>query len=499
MSSSALSIKHFARSRAGSTFVLLVIFCALLSIVVGYGINRLRLDSYISDKREEKITALELVDAFVTTYADIRGTLANTQSPVPATFRAHSIERFNALRKSDDVLRLVWVGRTGRAIATPPSDQAMSDAIETFAHRPNAGPQSSFVDTASGPLFRTLYPSIATEQSCVDCHNRIQAGKPPWHIGDVMGAFVVDAPAGSFVRGNLWESIVLAAALFCVLAGVVLVATLLQFLRQREREANIDALRAAKEEAEMASRSKSEFLANMSHELRTPLNAVIGFSDILAGEKFGSLGNARYVDYAKDIRDCGKHLLSLINDVLEMSKIEYGQLALTEELVDLHGVIDTCLRLIHQRAEDAGVMLAVDVPPDLPPLQADTRRLKQILLNLLSNSVKFTQPGGKVSIRAAAGADGISLVVEDTGIGIAPHDLETALRPFGQIDSGLARKYQGTGLGLPLAKAMVELHGGAFAITSAPGRGTTVTILLPAARLRANAAQPQLGAAVPVA
>jgi two-component system cell cycle sensor histidine kinase PleC len=240
------------------------------------------------------------------------------------------------------------------------------------------------------------------------------------------------------------------------------------------------ALRHAKEEAEIASRSKTEFLANMSHELRTPLNAIIGFSDILARQLFGPLGQDRYTEYAKDIHDSGQHLLSLINDVLDISKIEVNKIDLAVEPIDVPAAIDSCLRLMRDRATAAGVTIGVKMPDTLPPFVGDDRRVKQILLNLVSNAVKFTPAGGQVEIRVEADDDGFSLVVADTGIGIAKSDIETALRPFGQIDSSLARSYQGTGLGLPLARSMAELHGGRLDIESEPGKGTTVTVRLPA-------------------
>lgn len=258
------------------------------------------------------------------------------------------------------------------------------------------------------------------------------------------------------------------------------VATYFEITSRKRVEAK---LRQAKEEAELASRSKTEFLANISHELRTPLNAIIGFAEILNSQIFGPLGDRRYVHYAADIRDSGQHLLNLINDVLDVSKVEFGKLELHEETVDIAAVLESCMRLMRDRAESAGLELRADLPQELPLLQGDARRLKQILLNLMSNAVKFTPSGGAVVVRAAVVPDGLTIAVADTGIGIADGDLEKALRPFGQIDSRIARKYQGSGLGLPLTKSMIELHGGQLSLESEVGRGTVATVWLPAARV----------------
>ena len=258
------------------------------------------------------------------------------------------------------------------------------------------------------------------------------------------------------------------------------VGTYLDITARKQVEAH---LRQAKEEAELASRTKTEFLANISHELRTPLNAIIGFAEILSAQIFGKLGDPRYVNYSADIRDSGQHLLTLINDVLDVSKIEVGKLELNEEPVDVIAVLESCMRLMRDRAEEAGLELRAELPRSLPFIQADARRLKQILLNLMSNAVKFTAAGGRVVVRAVVQADGLSIAVEDTGIGIAASDLEKALRPFGQIDSRMARKYQGTGLGLPLTKSMIELHGGRLTLESEVGHGTKATVWLPCERI----------------
>jgi signal transduction histidine kinase len=255
--------------------------------------------------------------------------------------------------------------------------------------------------------------------------------------------------------------------------------------QQRQVETS---LREAKEIAEATTRTKSEFLANMSHELRTPLNAIMGFSEIMKNELFGALGNANYRDYASNIYDSGVHLLTLINDILEMSKAEAGKIELQEVEVEVETVIAACLRLVRARAESNGLSLSV-ASPDAPiRLLVDERRFKQILLNLLSNAIKFTPPGGRVAIATSIERSGsFVLTVRDTGIGIAAGDIAKALTPFGQVDSKLARRFDGTGLGLPLSRVLAELHGGRLDLHSRPAVGTTIRVRLPAERVVAHA------------
>ena len=248
-------------------------------------------------------------------------------------------------------------------------------------------------------------------------------------------------------------------------------------------EARIEAERA-RVAADAANRAKSLFLANMSHELRTPLNAILGFSEITREAMMGPL-DARYRDYAREIHASGQYLLRLINDVLDTSKIEVDRMALHEESVDLADVVLECQRLLRERAEERNLSFGGELPPGLPTLRADRLRIKQILLNLLSNAIKFTPEGGRVAVSAALQDDGgLALMVEDTGIGIRAEDIPVALEPFRQIENPLTRHYEGTGLGLPLAKALAELHGGTLAIKSTLGEGTVVTVWLPPRRLR---------------
>lgn len=237
-----------------------------------------------------------------------------------------------------------------------------------------------------------------------------------------------------------------------------------------------------KEKAEVANRTKSDLMANMSHELRTPLNAIIGFSGSMKSETFGSL-NDKYKEYAHDINISGEHLLDLINDILDASAIEAGKLKLVEENMDVGKVFEATLRMVNDRADEGNIRLTSNTNDGLPKIHADKRRLIQILLNLLTNAIKFTPPGGEVSITASLdGGDAYIFTVTDTGIGMDEEDLAKAMSKFGQVDSSLSRKHEGTGLGLPLAKGLVDLHDGTFEIESEKGKGTTVTVRFPPER-----------------
>ncbi len=261
--------------------------------------------------------------------------------------------------------------------------------------------------------------------------------------------------------------------------GLVCVYADVTELHRRQQD-----LLIAKEEAEAARRSMSSFLANMSHELRTPLNAIIGFSSMMKEEMVGPLGDKAYKSYANDIHASGSLLLDIINDVLDVSKIEAGKHRIEEDCVAVGQLLNSCLRLIGTRASAGGLSLGRHSDVDAFELRADPRALKQILLNLLSNAVKFTPEGGRIDLSARLDEDGDFLFqVSDDGIGMAPEEIPRALAVFGQIESDLASRHQGTGLGLPLAQRLTEMHGGSLELESAPGHGTTVTVRLPAARV----------------
>jgi signal transduction histidine kinase len=376
-------------------------------------------------------------------------------------------------------------------------------------------------ETVEGPLLRSMGRWHAADPSCFEEFRRatedmtfgsgiglpgraLSTGKPLW-ISDVTddGNF----PRRPFISKCGFRG----ASAFPVLSGYDVVAVLeffttvarepdaalldlmsqigLQLGRVIERRRAEDRMRIhsvelgrARDEARAADRAKTAFLANMSHELRTPLNAIIGFSELIRDEIRGPIA-PQYRDYANDIHQSGLHLKDILNDILDISKAEVGRLELREEPVSVGDTIEACRHIVSGMAEAGDVALSFDIPPELPLLRSERVRLKQIILNLMSNAVKFTPPGGRVRVSVRMENGGVALCVEDTGIGIKPEDIATALEPFRQIDGALNRRYEGTGLGLPLTKALVELHGGHLEIQSVPRQGTRVSVRLPAERV----------------
>ena len=245
------------------------------------------------------------------------------------------------------------------------------------------------------------------------------------------------------------------------------------FTMIKDRE---ESLRQATREAEAANAAKTRFLANMSHELRTPLNAIIGFSEIIYRQLFGALGNPRYQEYSGDILRSGRHLLDVINSVLDLSKSESGKMVLDRKAIDMRDVLQDCITMVREQLADAKLRFVVMGLDQALPLSGDPAKLRQIFLNLLSNAIKFTESGGTVTLGVDHTPNGISVMVGDTGIGMSREDLHIALQPFGQVDNRLERKYEGTGLGLPLTRALVELHGAVMTIDSARGQGTRITV-----------------------
>jgi len=290
------------------------------------------------------------------------------------------------------------------------------------------------------------------------------------------------------------------ALLFGTVVTIVVVFGVLAWVQLRRLERSRTDLMALsqrlaveKERAEKASRAKSAFLANMSHELRTPMNAIIGFAEVIAKQMMGPVLPARYGDYAQDILRSGQHLLSLINDLLDLAKIEAGRMSLNRDVIDLRDSLFEATRVFDNDAQNAGVAIAVTAPDGMG-IHADRRALRQMLLNLVSNALRFTQSGGRIDITAAVVGGELHVVVADTGRGIAAETLERLMEPFVQGSEAAVRGQQGTGLGLSITRKLVELHGGRFVVESKVGAGTRATLAFPAAALAALAEQDRAAA-----
>lgn len=294
-----------------------------------------------------------------------------------------------------------------------------------------------------------------------------------------------DGAQGTNLRAAAMVTVLVAAPI-CAYAQVLIrrLGTSRRALKQMTER-----LAVAVDHAEAANLAKSRFLASMSHELRTPLNGIIGFAEVIRTQMMGPVGNPRYLEYVKDIHDSGMHLLNVINDVLDLSKIEAGHATLDEVTdCDIDAIVESAVRMVRPTADKRGVTVTMTLAAAVR-LRLSERMTRQIVLNIVSNAVKFTPAGGTVSLTDRRNPGGnYAIDITDTGIGIAPDKIPVALAPFGQIDSPLARESKGTGLGLPLAKAMMELQGGSLSIRSRPHEGTTVTLTFPAARVLSAAA-----------
>jgi len=299
----------------------------------------------------------------------------------------------------------------------------------------------------------------------------------------VVSILINPIPFKDYLNNNFFLVMATAVGLFSAYIQEMYIRR--SYKSQKVIEAKNEAANLLLLEADKANKAKSEFLANMSHELRTPLNAIIGFSDILKRQLFGNLGDPRYSEYVTDINDSGNHLLAIINDILDLAKAEAGKLTLQEEDIDLVRCLDDAMRMCRGRAVTAGVNLNFANATESIYAHVDERLIRQIVLNLLTNAIKFTNEGGKVTLSIAAepGQD-IVIQVQDTGIGIAQEDIARVIRPFEQVETVLSRSHGGTGLGLPLTSKLTELHGGTFDIQSQVGIGTTVIVRLPPERLR---------------
>ena len=457
------AVLSFLRSREGNGWVGILLFAGALAFAGGFGFYQTSLKSFVVSKLNEKLIAMQLADAFVGDYANINQHSSADGRPDPAAFRARALARFNS-EPGQRVMRLEWVDRDGRSTPTTAPDPAMAEAVQTIAASPDHAPVTQFLGVDGEPVFRTVYPSFAG--------------------GEITGAFVVDVPVAAYLQGLQRDCIVIGTFIFVLIGGVGLWMSIGYYHQNLERE-------AARLQAETANRAKSSFLAAMSHELRTPLNAIIGFSEMMLREIGGEFRNDQYRAYVTDIHASGSHLLQIINDILDLSKAEAGKLSLDEEIFELRDTIRAVTQLTSVRLTGAGLTQVVDIPPDLPLLRADERKTMQMVLNLVTNAIKFSSEGGQIAITCRADpVRGLTVTVADNGIGIAPEDIDRVLEAFEQVDNSLSRRHQGTGLGLPLVKAMMELHGGVLELKSELGVGTEATMVFPPALFEMHPAKP---------
>lgn len=331
-----------------------------------------------------------------------------------------------------------------------------------------------FTDIGGEPYLRLMRPMFINE-ACLKCH-----GRQGYEVGELRGGISVSVPMGAYVDGQIVHAFIAVSTHGAIwglgLGGIVWGA--------RRLRRNTQALLVSKEQAESANRSKSDFLANMSHELRTPLNAIIGFSQMMEDEIFGPVGSDKNKEYLKNIKLSGEHLLSVINDILDISQIEAGEMEYIEDRVDLGEVADACLRLGKPQAMRANLALNARMPEKPPVVIADKVKVTQILLNLLSNAIKFTPKGGKVELKIETNLSGeVMMSVADTGIGIKPEDIDKVQEPFVQVENIMNRSHHGSGLGLSMSRRLSELHDGNLTIESEHGVGTTVTVCFPSTRV----------------
>jgi signal transduction histidine kinase len=477
--------------------MLFAVLCAVMALGVGVGSYLINLHWFRVDKGAEKITALQLVDSFVAEYSKVRSALKADQAPVPASFRAHAIEQFNKMRDDENALRLLMVGPAGREIAIPPADAEMAATIERFMRETEPKAETRFTSVNGALMFRTIYPSIATQQSCVDCHNMHQAGKVQWRLNDVMGALAIEVPAAGFLRHNLMLSVAIGLAVFLVSTaiGAFIFATQVRELRLRERTEQ--SLRLAAAEIELLNRdlerrvddrtaelrrvqdellrkerlsTLGQLTATVAHELRNPLSSIRNtvFAINAAVSERGLNLERPLARMERGIARCDR----IITDLLDYTRIREMKRAPVTIEPWLGEVLDD-----HKLPEGIALRRRFGAPG--ARISGDIERLRRVVINLVDNAVQaMAEPAGRerqvtVATRLAQGS--LELTIEDTGAGIPADVLPKVFEPL------FSTKSFGTGLGLAMVKQIVEEHGGTIAIASEVGAGTRVAITLPTA------------------
>jgi signal transduction histidine kinase len=489
--SATRGIARFLRSKSCRAFEAYLLLCLALSAAVAYGFYQSNLNWFKQHKTEEKINALQLVDAFVTTYSAVRSKFGG-DAPVPATFRAHSIERFTQRSGTGPDFRLRWVGRAGRQIVTGPSDALTAQAIEAFAAAADPKAISEILSTNGELVFRTVYPSVAREQSCVTCHNALQPDKPAWRLNDVMGAFVIDIPIGSFLQIIKREAFGLGLAMFLILAMVGLAFFILHFRQISEREAaertlarrveeRTAELRAAQDELITKERLATigQVTATVAHELRNPLSAIRNtFYSIKETTQQKGLDLDRPISRVeRNIGRCDR-IISVLLDYTRSRVIKCTRVGIDGWLNDM----------LDEQSVPPGIRLVRDLAAPKCEVIIDGEQMRRAVVNLLENSIQAIserEPDAgerQITVSTRMQGDYLELVVEDTGPGIAPDVLPRVFEPL------FSTKSFGTGLGLPIVKQIVSQHKGSIEISSEPSKGARAAIHLPLAESQQMAA-----------
>lgn len=504
MNTTFQSLATFLKSKAGHNFILYSMLCAVMAAGIGTGSYLINLHWFQIDKGAEKITALELVDAFVAQYSKVRSTVKADDAPVPASFRAHAIDEFNRMRHQEDALRLLMVGPAGREIAIPPADQDMARTIEQFMQQREPTPKTRFIEVDGNLVFRTVYPSIATQQSCVDCHNQLQPDKPQYRLNDVMGALAIEVPAAGFLRHNMMQSIIIGSVVFLICTGIGAFIFAMQFREFNLRESSEQALRSAAAEIEEFNRdlerrveertaelravqeellrkerlsTLGQLTATVAHELRNPLSAIrnTAFAINTAVAEKGLVLERPLARMERGIARCDR----IITDLLDYTRIHESKRVPCALDPWLHEVLDD------QKLPEGITLLREFSAPD-GIVSSDLERFRRVIINLVDNAAQAmleqTDRQRMIFVRTRIADGRFELVIEDTGPGIPADTLAKVFEPL------FSTKTFGTGLGLATVKQIVDEHEGTIEIASEVDRGTKVLIYLPLSDSREIAA-----------